>query len=147
MKLVVKVRIAFPPETVYNYFNKDLFLALAPPLSGIKLVRFEGSRPGHYVELKMGLPFFKMTWISKITDEHISKDLIWFTDKGIKLPFFLKSWHHKHIIKANINGSEIIEDITYSTGSKLTDYLVYPLLYGQFAWRKIAYPAYFRKVL
>lgn len=147
MKLVVKVRIACPPDTVYKYFDKELFLALAPPLSGLKLIRFEGSRPGNYVELKMGPPMLKMRWISIITDEHISKDFIWFTDQGIKLPFFLKSWHHKHIIKKDPNGSEIIEDITFSTGTKLTDHIVYPLLYMQFAWRKKAYPAFFRKVL
>ncbi|MCF8219675.1 MAG: hypothetical protein K9J21_11940 [Bacteroidales bacterium] len=146
MNIKIKIFLPYNPDEIYAHFTGDLFLALAPPLSGIKLIRFDGSKPGSIVELQMGPALFNIKWISEITDEYVSEEKIWFQDQGKVLPFFLTYWKHNHIIEGSNQKSYIIEDINYKTGTLLTDVLLYPLLYLQFAYRKYAYPKYFSKI-
>ena len=146
MNLKIKIFLPYNPDKIYAHFTKDLFLALNPPFSGIKLLRYDGSRPGNFIKLQIGPALFNLKWGSKITEENLSEKLIWFQDEGKVLPFFLSSWQHKHIIESAENGSYIIEDINYKTGTFLSDILFYPLLYLQFAYRKYAYPRYFSKL-
>ena len=146
MNLKIKIFLPYNPDKIYAHFSRDLFLALAPPLSGIKLIRYDGSTPGSFVELQMGPTLFNIKWVSKITDEYVSPEKIWFQDEGKVLPFFLSYWKHKHIIEGKNQKSYIIEDINYKTGTLFTDILLYPLLYLQFAYRKYAYPHYFSKI-
>ncbi len=84
-------------------------------------------------------------WTSDIIEEHEDENLWYFVDKGVRLPFFLKSWTHRHIVRNAEKGAEIIDDIEYKTGTVLTDILFYPLLFGQFVYRIPIYKKYFRK--
>ncbi len=124
-------------------FTRDLFLSLNPPLPKVRLIRFDGCKTGDQVGLELNFIFFRQQWVSEIVDDE-EDELVWlFVDRGVKLPFFLKSWKHKHIVQSRNAGSEIIDDITYSTGYLVTDVLLYPLLFVQFLYRKPIYRKWF----
>src|SRR5690606_10239216 len=122
-------------HSVYKGFNESLFLQLSPPLLPFELIRFDGCETGVRVILKVGLPV--QIWESLIVSHGSSASDYYFIDEGVKLPFPLKSWHHRHGIEADDNGGTVISDeITFSTGLKLLDFIAYPLLYSIFAYRK-----------
>jgi ligand-binding SRPBCC domain-containing protein len=130
-------------ETVRDGFNEQLFQKLTPPFIHSSIVEFGGCRKGDRVVLKVGLPGLTQIWESLITAEGSSDDLWFFVDEGIRLPFPLKRWQHKHLVKKAEEGSVIVDDIIYSTGFVLSDYLVYPFLWFMFYWRKPVYKRYF----
>jgi len=106
----------------------------------VKLTRFDGCNVGDEVHLKFP---FEQKWVSKIIDFQKSKQQIIFIDKGVKLPFPLKTWQHKHIIKnLGQNKTLIIEDVHYKTISPIVDYSIFPILKLQFLYRKRIYPKY-----
>lgn len=148
MKLKVEIPLKHNYKKVFQNFNKKLFSSLNPPWVKAKLARFDGNKKGNTVELELDFILFRQKWISKITEDHEGEDEIYFVDEGDQLPFFLKNWKHKHIIKKVNEGETIIvEDIKYSTPfGKIGDKLLYPLLYAQFAYRKPAYRKYFAKL-
>ena len=99
----------------------------------VKLLRFDGCEKGDEVHVKL-MGFIE--WRTRITKSHRSDKEISFVDTGGQLPFFFRRWRHHHRIQNDgATGSTIIEDITFSTGYLLTDYLLYPLLYIQFLYR------------
>lgn len=76
MNLKIKIFLPYTRDKIYAHFTRDLFLALALPLSGIKFIRYDGSTPGSIVELQMGPVLFNIKWVSKITDEYVSAEKI-----------------------------------------------------------------------
>lgn len=143
MQFTITTRVGQPYKTVLNGFNRALFLALKPPLIPMKLLRFDGCNTGDEVHLNLG---FGQEWISVITESGSTPNGYYFIDKGKKLPFFLRSWQHKHSITAaedNPNESLITDCITYQSHHILLNLLLYPLLYVQFAWRKPVYRQFF----
>ncbi len=143
MKLRIKTHVKAPLKSVKSRFNQDLFLSLNPPFPPVKLLRFDGCQKGDQVELELNFLFFKQRWVSDITEDHETGTKWCFVDIGTELPFFLKLWKHHHEVQMSETGSEIIDDITYSTGTLLTDLLMYPVLLGQFLYRKPIYKRVF----
>lgn len=131
-------------EIVKQGFTKELFLSLNPPFPPVKLLRFDGCGKGDYVSLELNFLFFKQEWVSEIVDHGFDGARWYFIDEGKKLPFFLKRWRHVHTVEAQGKGSCIIDAITFSTGSGLTDSFFYPLLLGQFLYRKPVYKKVFK---
>jgi ligand-binding SRPBCC domain-containing protein len=129
---------------VWEGFDLSLFSKLAPPFPPVEVKEFGGCMKGDKVHLELNFLFFKQDWISDITDQHSSETEIYFIDEGVKLPFFLSYWKHRHRMVKNQSGTLIIDDITFKTPSLLTDYLFYPLLYLQFLYRKPIYRKVFR---
>lgn len=128
---------------VRERFDRDLFEALNPPFPPVEVVRFDGCHKGDEVSLELNFIFFKQKWTSLITEHGYSDNGFYFIDEGKKLPFFLKRWKHHHGLMGLTEGTEIIDDIHYATGTWLTDMLLYPMLYLQFAIRKPVYRKYF----
>ncbi len=145
MRIQIKTKVGATLEKVKKGFTKDLFLSLNPPFPPVKLKQFDGCKTGDKVVLELNFLLFKQKWISDIIDDHQDKDSWHFIDVGVELPFFLKKWKHHHGVKKASSGSVIIDDITFSTGMIITDVLMYPLLYGQFLYRKPIYKKIFRK--
>ena len=144
MKIVVKTQVGAPLKQVKDGFTQDLFLSLNPPFPPVKLLEFGGCKTGDQVVLELNFILFKQKWISEIIEDEAS-DIRWhFVDVGRKLPFFLKSWTHGHIVEASKDKSIIIDDITYTTGTLLTDLFMYPLLSLQFLYRKPIYKRVFK---
>jgi len=144
MRISISTTVNQSVKKVFEGFNEALFLKLSPPFPPVKLLRFDGCRKNDEVHLQLSFIFFSQQWISLITEYENNINEIYFIDEGISLPFFLKSWKHKHLIKAHENTTQIIDDIEFSTGTVVTDILFYPLLYLQFLYRKPVYEKLFK---
>jgi ligand-binding SRPBCC domain-containing protein len=120
-------------------FDRQLFLLLNPPFPPFSLLRFDGCHRGDIVEVELNFLFFRQVWKSEIVDQQMGAEEISFVDEGRQLPFFLKYWRHRHRILRWGNQSEIVDDISYRSPFLLFDYLLYPVMYLQFAYRRPIY--------
>jgi ligand-binding SRPBCC domain-containing protein len=145
MKIYIKTKIEKNYREVASFFNRELFLALAPPLMNVMLDRFDGCKKGDEVHLRMNfMGLLNQMWISHITDHGESGDEIYFVDEGALLPPPLSKWRHvHHIKKIDEHSSYIIDDIEYTTGNLVLDKMIYPALYFMFYYRK---PIYRREI-
>jgi ligand-binding SRPBCC domain-containing protein len=144
--LEIKIKSFVKPdvETVFSRFDLALFKELAPPFPKTNVLRFDGCQSGDVVAIELDFVFFKQKWESLITYFHKTDKEIIFVDTGSVLPFFLKTWEHRHIIvKTKEGGSLIIDHIFFSSGFFLFDWFLYPVLRKQFADRKPIYKRYF----
>ena len=145
MKIILKTKVEQDYQTVYKRFDRDLFLALKPPLLPLELKRFDGSKVGNEVHIRLGKGWLSQDWNAKIVEDKLLENEAYFIDVGIKLPFFLKEWRHKHHIIRDEAGAIIIDDIDFKTPNIIMDYLMYPVMWLQFAARKPVYRRYFRR--
>jgi ligand-binding SRPBCC domain-containing protein len=145
LKISLQTRLAQHYLSVLDQFNLDLFTALAPAFPKMKVLRFDGSLPGDRVEIELQVGPLKKRWTSLITERHITVQEAWFTDEGQELPAPLTYWRHQHLITHHGTYSVIHDLIEFRTGNKLLDYLVYPVMYAQFAMRGPVYQRIFGK--
>lgn len=144
MRIRVATRVGQNYLKVKEGFNEALFTSLTPPFPPVKLLCFEGSTKGDRVSLELDFFFFRQVWTSVITEDKTDAGEFYFIDKGVRLPFFLKAWEHKHrIISLGEGRSEICDEIQYSGGNKLSSWLLFPVLYLQFFLRKPVYKKHF----
>jgi len=145
MKILINSKIKAPFNQIANGFNKDLFRFLLPPKKVASLIRYEGEKPGSIIHIRFNLPW-RSDWISRITEKNKDQNEYYFIDTGVILPFGLKRWMHRHIVKRiNTEESMIVDEINFSTGNKVFDFLIYPILYLVFYPRKRSYKKYFEK--
>ena len=145
MKLKLTHNVSQSPPQVWSGFDQSLFEKLAPPFPRIRLLRFDGSTTGSTVEVELNFFLFRQIWRSEIVEHGETEAEIWFVDRGSRLPFFLKSWSHRHRLLRTDSGTQIVDDIDYSTGSVVLDYLMYPMMWAQFAYRGPIYRRAFNK--
>ena len=145
MHLIVRTDVNQPLKQVAAGFNEKLLKALAPPFPPMKLQRFDGSKKGDIVAMELQLGFMKQRWVSEITD-HGETDKEWyFVDEGRVLPKPLKYWRHRHrLLSLPQGGTRIIDDLTYSSGNRFLDLVLYPAMLAQFIYRKPIYKKRFR---
>ncbi len=129
------------PAAVLARFDAALFRALAPPFPRLHIDRFDGSRPGDIVAIRLDWGLFRQTWTSLITAADHTGDQAWFTDEGQTLPWPLRRWRHRHRVERDpaTGRTAIIDDVEYATGLRVLDALLYPLLWAQFAYRRPIY--------
>jgi ligand-binding SRPBCC domain-containing protein len=139
MQIIIETPVQQDFRQVWKGFNQNLFLQLKPPFLPFRLLRFDGSETGDEVHILI----FNQRWEALIVEHGETATEIFFIDVGKKLPFPLQTWRHRHRILKTPQGSLIVDDIHFVTISKLTDYLIYPLLYLQFAARKKIYQRVF----
>ncbi len=144
MKLTISTTVNQSWQQVTEGFTEKLFLSLNPPFPPVKLLRFDGCHKGDVVSLELNFLLFMQKWESLITADETGEEHFQFIDEGVKLPFFLKRWTHRHRIEQSGPRTAIIDAIEYSTGTWLTDVLFWPVLYGQFAYRIPIYKRFFR---
>ena len=145
MQLHLKTPVQQDYMAVFNAFDEQLFRKLSPPYPRLKLLRFDGSKPSDVVEVELQTGLKSFRWTSLITERDITEAAAYFIDEGQVLPPPLRHWHHKHLIVKNGSGAIIHDIITYSTGTKLLDMLLYPLMKFQFGMRKPVYQKVFRR--
>lgn len=140
MRIKIETLVNCNYKDVSKKFNRDLFIALKPPLVQLELKVFDGCETGDKVEMELGILGMKQEWKSLITEHGLSDKESFFVDEGVVLPPPLKEWKHHHILE-NVNDTKtkIIDDIQFSTGFKLLDIIIYPVLYVQFWYRKPIY--------
>jgi len=146
MQLHLKTYVSQNYKTVFNAFDEQLFRKLSPPYPRLKLLRFDGSAPGDMVEVELQTGIKSFRWTSLIVDKSITDTEAYFIDEGQELPSPLRLWRHKHLVTKSGSGSVIHDIITYSTGFKGLDILLYPLMLAAFGMRKPVYRKVFGKV-
>jgi ligand-binding SRPBCC domain-containing protein len=145
MQLKLRTKVKQDYLKVKEGFNEKLFLSLNPPFPPVKLKEFGGCKKGDIVQLELNFIFFKQNWISEITFDDTSSSKFQFVDEGTTLPFFLSYWKHHHIVeRINEDESYIIDDIKFKSPFILLDFLLFPVLWLQFAYRKPIYKRIFK---
>ncbi len=141
MKLIIETtEIPGNYIDVSNMFDENLFQYLLPQFPPSKIEIFEGSKKGNIVQLQIG----PLRWQSIITHDEINESEAFFIDVGKILPFPLRYWKHKHIVrKVDETSCSIIDDMEFSSGIKMIDYLIYPFMKSMFSKRIKQYRAYF----
>jgi ligand-binding SRPBCC domain-containing protein len=139
MRITISTPVKQSRRPVAQGFNEELFKKLSPPFPPVKLLRFDGSSKGDTVALELNFIFFKQVWESHITESGETEREWYFVDEGVKLPFFLRYWQHRHRVVQTGTHATIIDDITYETPFLLTDYLMYPVMWLQFVYRQPVY--------
>ena len=143
MRIQITTNVRAPIQKVREGFTSELFLKLNPPFLPVVLRQFDGCKKGDKVWLELNFFLFKQTWESLITESTDLEKEFSFTDEGVILPFFLKSWKHHHLVIRENGISFIVDDIYFKTPSVVTNYLLYPFLYLQFLYRKPVYRKFF----
>jgi ligand-binding SRPBCC domain-containing protein len=144
MKLTLQTRVEQDYLSVKKGFDQTLFQKLSPPFPPVKLLRFDGSSTGDLVVLELNFLFFKQRWTSEITEDSTDEKEFYFIDEGIELPFFLKTWRHKHRVIQDGTGSLIRDEINYTAPFGWMTVLLYPALLAQFAFRIPIYKKLFK---
>lgn len=139
MTINLRTLVDQPVATVWLGFNRDLFIRLSPPFPPVRLLRFDGCQTGDVVSLELNFLLFKQVWTSHIIDQQTTPDETYFIDQGTQLPFFLRTWRHKHRLIRENERTLIADEIQFQTPSRLVDYLIYPVMWAQFAYRKPIY--------
>ena len=139
MRLKIKTLVNQPWREVFSQFNASLLQKLSPPFPKITLLKFDGCQVQDQVQLELNFFVFKLRWDAIVTENGENNQSAYFVDEGDKLPFFLRSWKHRHVITQRGDKTVIIDDVNFSTANKLTDFLFYPLIWVQFAYRKLIY--------
>ena len=135
--------IQAPISHVKELFTADLLLRLSPPFPRVSLQRFDGCKKNDNVILVINLLFTKVTWSSLITEDALTTDEWYFIDQGVKMPFGLRYWQHKHRVKKiNDVSCEIIDEISFDTRNEFLNYLLFPFLWGMIFYRKPFYQKY-----
>ncbi len=133
----IETTVAMPAEQVWQHFNRELFEHLKPGWMSLLIVRFDGCRTGDEFVLKIGP--LRQIWHGKVS-QHFESDSIWFfIDEGIRLPFPLRVWKHKHQIQDLNDHTLIIDDISFSTGFVLADFVLALILRLMFSSRSKTY--------
>jgi ligand-binding SRPBCC domain-containing protein len=146
MRIYIATEVEENYKAVFSRFDKELFLALKPPLIQLNLTRFDGCLVGDKVELTLGMLGIHQLWTALIVDQKETAEEIYFVDEGQQIPPPIKKWRHRHVIKKLAERKTlIVDDIEFSTGYKLLDVLMYPIMYLQFWYRKPVYKRYFSK--
>lgn len=151
MRLCLETPVSQSLPVVWAGFNQTLFEQLSPPFPPVDVIRFDGCLRGNRVHIRLNFILFKQDWISLIIDQQTTDHEIYFIDQGTQLPFFLTFWQHHHRllrVPATTTSDEqtmIVDNVTFRTPFRLTDYLMYPLLWLQFAYRKPIYRRRFRR--
>lgn len=140
MQIRITTRVTMPLDRVIERFDRDFFLKLMPPFPPVRLLRFDGIRTGDEVHLELLMPPLKpQLWIGRIIEYQRTADELVFIDVGATLPFFLSSWHHRHIMKSVAGGTSITDAITFQSSWRVFDFLLYPVMWCQFYYRKPIY--------
>jgi ligand-binding SRPBCC domain-containing protein len=147
MRLLCKTRVGASVEAVWVGFDRSLFERLAPPFPALRILSFEGSRPGDRIEVELNFGLFQKKWISRITESFDQGPERYFVDEGVPpdLPFGLKQWRHVHRLRALPDGRTSIEDdISFTSGNPIWDVFLWVGFYFQIGlWRKPIYRRHF----
>lgn len=143
MKIELRTKVGQEMRQVFAGFNLELFEQLTPPLTKVKVLRFDGCKKGDIVSLELRIMWLiRQEWTSEVTASEESEQLIYFIDEGegAKLPFFLSKWRHEHRIERDEAGAGayIVDKIEYRAPFGL-NFLLWPVLWLQFAYRRPVY--------
>ncbi|MBS9523504.1 hypothetical protein KI659_05665 [Litoribacter alkaliphilus] len=144
MRISIKTLVNQDLGKVKSQFNSSLLEKLSPPFPKVSIKRFDGIDLEDQFEMELNFGFFKQQWKGKVTRSYEGKETFFFIDEGNKLPFFLKSWKHQHLLLSKNGKTEIVDNITFEGKVFPLTLLLYPAMYLQFLYRKPIYRRLFR---
>jgi hypothetical protein len=119
----------FPQLLTFQQFGKFLMVF------GGELKTFHGYKPGDQYHLQLGLGTYQTHWKGEVITYEKTERREMFIDVGIELPFFMSSWHHKHLSQQWSKEVTLIEDtLTFALVKKWRN-LATPLL-AQHFWAR-----------
>jgi ligand-binding SRPBCC domain-containing protein len=134
-------------KKVMAAFDLSLFEALKPPFGKMEIIEFTGSKKGDRVHLRFLSPI-KADWVSDIVANETTDNMAVFVDKGVKLPWPLAAWTHRHIVKkVDEDNSIIIDDISFTASNFILSLIMYPAILMGFYPRKKIYQEYFEELV
>lgn len=143
MHIRIQTQVSADFTTVSQQFGQSLLTYVSPPFPPTRLLRYDGNEVGSEVHVELNFILFRQVWKSKIISLVQTATQMVFIDEGLVLPFFLSYWHHEHRVESCETGSCIVDNVQFRTPFILTDYLMYPLMYVQFWYRKPRYQKFF----
>ncbi|MBU6324780.1 MAG: cyclase [Bacteroidetes bacterium] len=108
----------------------------------LRILRYDGQQPGDCFTMQLGPPSLNVRWEGRVTDSGQTPASYWFEDEGLKLPFPLKQWKHRHVVRKSGDGAVIMDIVSFTTGNGLLDLLCYPFLKAMFVGRIKKYQRY-----
>jgi ligand-binding SRPBCC domain-containing protein len=148
MKITIRTPVQGDHASVFARFTKDLLLQLTPPGLSLNILQYdEPTVVGSIVHLKMRMfGIIRQEWYMHIVEKVEETNRSWFTDEGVRLPGFLKFWRHRHLVEQEGDHTVIVDQVEYKGRFGLLSYLLYPIIWLQFAARKPYYRKFFGKV-
>jgi ligand-binding SRPBCC domain-containing protein len=141
-KIFVSSSVKVPYSKVVTGFNQQLLEALSPAWMNLRILKYDGQQPGDCFIMQLGTKPFSARWEGKVIAAGSTPGSFWFEDVGIQLPFPLKFWKHRHVIRKSGTGAVIIDIVSFHTGSSLLDWICYPLFRAMFTARRKKYQQY-----
>ena len=127
---------------VIRCFHKYKFVEFLTSGQPVKIKSWIGIDDGK--EASFCFWFFGWKKITVLHENYtVSRNSLYFVDKGLELPFGLKKWEHHHIIKRTKKGSLIIDKIYLDDSIGLKKYFIYPIMLFPVVIRKITYKIWF----
>ncbi|MFN8393472.1 MAG: hypothetical protein U0176_02220 [Bacteroidia bacterium] len=145
MRFLIKTAVKGEPRKVFAGFDHNLLLKLSPPGMRIDLIHADpAEKPDGYIHLKVTmLGIIRQEWKNRFSNYEINDDRCHFVDQGDMMPFPIKLWRHDHRVERLEGTTHIIDDVQYGTNFFLLDWLLFPVLWFQFRYRRPIYRRHF----
>lgn len=130
------------PQDVIQCFHSPKFIMFLTTGQPVKIRGWSGIKNSQ----KAAFSFWFFGWrkMSVVHENYnCSEDFLSFEDIGLILPFGLKNWKHKHIVKAHKLGAVIIDKIYIDNEKSLKTFFIYPIMLFPIIIRKITYKIWF----
>jgi ligand-binding SRPBCC domain-containing protein len=146
MRFQILTSVQGSHREVFAGFDHQLLLKLTPPGAKIELLHADmPDAPQGYIQLRVTLlGIIRQNWINDFSHFELSDRECHFVDQGRQMPFPIRFWRHDHRVLADGADRSIInDDVTFKTGFFLLDWLLFPLLWLQFRYRRPIYKRHF----
>ncbi|MEY3443202.1 MAG: hypothetical protein RLZZ519_1483 [Bacteroidota bacterium] len=145
MQLKIKTPVAGNYRNVFAGFDDSLLMKLTPPGMKMNLLHSDPPEmPGGRIRLKVTIMgIIHQDWENEFSGYELKEDECHFVDTGIKLPFPMTYWRHDHRVLRDGDNTLILDDIEYKCGFFLLEWLLYPILWAQFRYRRPIYRRHF----
>ncbi|GAE24818.1 hypothetical protein JCM9140_770 [Halalkalibacter wakoensis JCM 9140] len=128
-----RTHIHAPIETVWNFFSTADNLAKITTFPKVTILTNPSTTKGNTILMKLNFFFLSAHWASVIEDVEAPH---FFIDKGEKIPFPFKEWHHKHRFYS-LGSQTVMEDIV-TFKAWVPSYISKPILTNMFKEREEA---------
>lgn len=148
MRFQILTKVRGDHRSVFLKFDQSLLLKLTPPGMKMELIRFqEPDAPNGSIQLRVTiLGIIRQDWENVFSHYELGPEECHFVDEGKVLPFPMRLWRHDHRVLADGPDHAIInDDITFKTTFLLMDWLLFPILWLQFRYRRPIYRRIFGK--
>lgn len=147
MKILLRTMVEGSVSEVFACFDQDLLLALTPPGMRVEILKnAQPPLPGTGISLNVTmLGILKQHWENDFTAYEVAQDASFFVDEGRVMPWPIKQWRHKHLVRKHAHQAQIVDDVEFGCGNFLLDALIYPFVWLQFAYRQPVYRRFFKR--